>query len=63
MSERNQKMKPVCHKFSNHQEAEAQTVQDYKKMTAEERFQIVSILKKRVYGKNVPDVKEGTRKS
>ena len=57
------KMKRVCNKFSSHQEAEAQTIRDYKKMTAEERFQIVSILKKRVYGENVPDVKEGTRKS
>ena len=51
-------MKPVCYKFTSHQEAEAWEIRYYREMSPEERFQIITILKTRVYGMNTPDVRE-----
>ena len=50
--------KPVCNKFTSHQEAEAWEIRHYQEMSPEERFQIITILKTRVYGMNTFDVRE-----
>jgi len=55
-------MKRVFHKAKNKQEAEEWDILQQISMTPDERLSVADELKKRVYGKNVPDVKEAHKK-
>jgi len=51
-------MKRIFNIAKNHSEAMKYDKQQYAKMTPEERQQIAAELKRRFYGKHVPDVRE-----
>ena len=51
-------MERVVNKSKTFQEAEAWDICQHIRLTAEQRRQIARELKHRVYGKNVPDVRE-----
>lgn len=54
-------MKRIAHKFKNFEEAEAWEIEQALNMTPDERIRIARELQKRVFGKNVPDIREATR--
>ena len=51
-------MKRIFHKAKNKKEAEDWDILQHISMTPDERLSIVDELKKRVFGTNVPDVRE-----
>ncbi len=54
-------MKRIYHKAKNKKEAEEWDIRQQISMSADERLSVVDELKKRVYGKNVPDIKKSPR--
>lgn len=55
-------MKRVFHKAKNKKEAEEWDILQQISMTPDERLSVADELKKRVYGKKVPDIKESEKK-
>lgn len=54
-------MKHIVHKSSDFEEADRWDVEQQARMTAEERLAAAKKLKQRVYGTDVPDVREAER--
>lgn len=54
-------MKRTVHIAKNYKEAEQWDIKQILRMSSEERQQAATALKKRVYGDNNPDVREGQR--
>jgi len=54
-------MERTVHIAKNYKEAEEWDIKQILQMTSEERQQAAAALKKRVYGKNNPDVREAQR--
>ncbi|HLR24437.1 MAG TPA: hypothetical protein VK112_01135 [Fodinibius sp.] len=54
-------MKRTVHIAKNYKEAEQWDIQQILRMSPEERQQASAALKKRVYGNNNPDVREGQK--
>ena len=55
-------MKRVYHKSTDFRESEEWNIQQHLSMTPEERQKAAAELRKRVYGEDVPDVREFHRK-
>ncbi len=55
-------MKRVFHKAKNKKEAEEWDIWQQISMTPDERLSVADELKRRVYGRNVPDIKEENKK-
>lgn len=55
-------MKRIVHKASNFKEADQWDIEQQAKMTIDERLAAAKELKRRVYGMDVPDVREAERK-
>ena len=53
------KIKRIMHKFKSHEEAEAWNMEQYIRMTPEQRQDIALELRKHAYGEKVPDVRQG----
>ena len=51
-------MKKVVHKAKNFKEAEEWDILQHVRMTPEERQNVAAELRKRVYGKKSPDIRE-----
>ena len=51
-------MKRVCNKSTSYKEATQWDIKQHLSMTREERMLAAKILKIRVYGDNVPDIRE-----
>lgn len=56
-------MERVVKKFKNYQEAEAWEIEQALNMTPDERLSIARELQKRIFGKDIPDIREGERKN
>jgi len=56
-------MKRVAHIAKNYENADAWDVKQALNMSHEERQRVAAILKRRVYGNNVPDVRGYYRKN
>jgi predicted Fe-S protein YdhL (DUF1289 family) len=54
-------MERVCNKAKNYKEAEAWDIDQYLRMTPEERQDVAKNLRERVYGKKTVDVREVNR--
>ncbi len=51
-------MKPIVHKATSFQDADAWDIAQHIKMTPEERQKAAKELRDRYYGKNAPDVRD-----
>ncbi len=51
-------MKPIAHKATSFQEADAWNITQHIQMTPEERQKAAKELRDRCYGKNAPDVRD-----
>ena len=56
-------MKRIFHKSKNFKDAERWDILQHVGMTAEERQKVAAELKKRVFGKDVPDVRQVHKKN
>ena len=54
-------MKRIYHKAKNFKEAEEWDIHQYLSMTPEERQKVSRVLRKRVYGRKILDVRESVR--
>ena len=51
-------MKPIVHKATSFQDADAWDIEQHIKMTPEERRKVAKELRDRYYGKDAPDVRD-----
>ena len=59
---RDKKRRRIFKKSTNFKEAEDWDIQQYLQMSSEERQEIARILRERVFGKDVPDIREVYKK-
>jgi hypothetical protein len=57
------KIKRIAHKFNSHQQAEDWNIEQYVRMTPEQRQDIAKELRRHAYGDKVQDVRQRKKRS